>query len=138
VVEMDGEFEPEEFERRFGIPKERHESILLERMRDEAIRVIRPDVPERSATTLRGTVVEVKLVGEGSDVAVVVLFRIAGRPDLCGTREAVWPAEDPTEEMSTPETIAMLVLSNVVEIFESTPPFALPSEADADGIVWWD
>jgi hypothetical protein len=135
---VDDEYGPEEFEKRFGIPRARYESKLLELARTEAVRTIYEAAPERSAVTLRGSVVDVKLAGEGAAVELVLLFRIAGESVLCGVRERVWPAPDPTGDMSTPEMTAKLWIWNVVEIFESTPTSELTVGADAQGIVWWD
>ena len=134
---MDYEYGPEEFEKRFGIAKASYEgsssSLLVPKPRGRSTRPRRNVAP----SPLRGSVKDVKLVGEGAAVELVLLFRIARESALCGVRYRIWPAGNPTRDMIRPDMTAKLWIWNVVEIFESTPTSNLTVGADTQGIVWW-
>ncbi len=135
---MDDEFGPEEFERQFGVSKRAYEDRLLALTRAEMAAVIREDAPAAYADCgieVRGTLEDVKLVGDDLDTEIVVLFHLAEGSGLFGWRDRIWPAPNPHDEMGSPEDLANLNAIDLVETVQSTLFSTLTSNRDREGRI---
>lgn len=132
----------EDYERSTGIAKASYERRLLAEAQSSMMgeRTVEPeDAPAytRLGVLERGSVEDVRLEGDGAEVALVVLFRSDDRPGcVFGWRIPIWPVSPPDDpEMGTPEGFASMLSLELMELVEAAP--GLPaSDPDAEGMTW--
>jgi hypothetical protein len=131
-----------DYERLTGIGKDSYERRLLVEAQSSIMGewTVEPeDAPAytRLGVLERGSADDVRLEGDGTEVALVVLFRSDDRPRcVFGWRVPIWPVPPPDDpEMGTPEGFASIVSLNLVELVEAAP--GLPAcDPDVEGITW--
>lgn len=114
---------PEAYEALTGISKHEYEHQVLEVAR-AALRDVGGAV----------TIEALSLEGEGLDVEIVVLFRLADRPGArFGSRWQLWPSPHPDDYEGTPEWGTLLPTFIAIDVAE---PSRLAGQPDAGGIIW--
>jgi hypothetical protein len=131
-----------EYERLTGIAKKSYERRLLAAARELMMGewTVEPDdapAYKQLGVSEHGSVDDVRLEDNGTEVALVVLFRSDDRPGcVFGWRIPVWPAPAPDDpDEGTPEGYAFILSVNLMELVDL--PASLPgSDPDARAITW--
>jgi hypothetical protein len=117
-----------DYKRLTGIAKESYERRLLAEARalmmgEWTVRSEDAPASTRLGALERGWVDDVRLEGDGTDVALAVLFRSDARPDsVFGRRVPIWPAPAPDDpDEGTPEGCAFLLSVNLMELIVNRP-----------------
>lgn len=131
-----------EYERLTGIAKESYEQRLLSEARALLMgewSVEPDDAPAytRLGVSEHGSVDDVSLEGDGTERALVVLFRSDARPGrVFGWRVPVWPTSPPDDpEEGTPEGCAFILSLNLMEFVDLPDclPAAIPTPGASPG-----
>jgi hypothetical protein len=126
----DGFLWPDEYQRLTGISKESYEWHLLVEAQSSMMGewTVEPgDAPgyTRLGVLERGSVDDVRLERDGTEAALVVLFRSDDRPDcVFGWRMPIWPTPPPDgsdDDDGTPEGWAYIVSLNLRALVEVAP-----------------
>lgn len=131
-----------EYERLTGIAKESYERRLLAAARELMMGEWTVEPDDAPAYTQLGvsehrSVDDVRLEDDGTEVALVVLFRSDDRPGcVFGWRIPVWPAPAPDDpDDGTPEGCAYILSVNLMELVDL--PASLPAcDPDSRGVTW--